>query len=152
MMEFANIQMKPLYRMRMRYTRGWSIPLGIPETNESQNFFIAEGFCVGRITGKFTAANHPLRRVDGTYIPDLQGVIETDDGAFIYFSHRGYGRTYPEGRRQVVAEGSHVCSDERYNWLNDSLAAGVGEVRSLDAGETEIVMDWFEIIWAPIPD
>jgi hypothetical protein len=85
-------------------------------------------------------------------MPDVQGVIETDDGATIYFDHRGYGRTYPEGRRQVVAVGTHLCGDDRYKWLNDSVAAAVGEVRSLDSGGVEIVLDWAEVIWGPVLD
>jgi hypothetical protein len=138
--------------MTMKYTRGWSVQLGNPQPSESQHFFLGEGRCEGRIAGTFHAANHPLRRTDGTFIPDVQGVIETDDGATIYFDHRGYGRAYPEGRRQVVAVGTHLSSDDRYRWLNDSVAAAVGEVRSLEAGEVEIVLDWSEVTWGPIPD
>jgi len=151
-MKLSDIQMKPLYRMRMKYTRAWSVQLGGPGVSESQHFFLGEGRCEGRITGTFHAANHPLRRTDGTFIPDVQGVIETDDGATIYFDHRGYGRAYPEGRRQVVAVGTHLSSDDRYRWLNDSVAAAVGEVRSLEADEVEIVLDWSEVTWGPMPD
>ena len=39
--------------------------------------------------------NHPHRRGDGTFLPDFQGVIETDDGAEVLFDYRGYGRVYP---------------------------------------------------------
>lgn len=151
-MDLAQIEMKPLYRMRLRYTREWSVPLGDPGKAESQHFFLGEGRCEGRIAGAFQLANHPLRRTDGTYLPDLQGVIETDDGATIYFDHRGYGRSYPPGRRQVLAVGTHLCADERYKWLNDSVAAAVGEVRTLEDGEVEIVLDWSEVVWSPIPD
>ena len=65
-------------------------------------------------------ANHPRRRVDGTYCPDFQGVVETDDGAEVMFDWRGYGRAYPAGRRQIVVTGTHLSADERYRWLNDS--------------------------------
>jgi hypothetical protein len=85
-------------------------------------------------------------------MPDIQGIIETDDGATVYFDHRGYGRAYPVGRRQVLAVGTHLCADERYSWLNDSVAAAVGEVRTLEDGDVEIVLDWSEVVWAPVPD
>jgi len=136
----------------MKYTRGWSVELDSPGKSESQHFFLGEGRCDGRIAGNFHAANHPLRRTDGTFLPDVQGVIETNDGATIYFDHRGYGRAYPEGRRQVLARGTHISSDNRYSWLNDSIAVAVGEVRSLESGGVEIVLDWFEVLGSAIPD
>jgi hypothetical protein len=150
--EIAEIKTTHLYRMRMKYTRGWSVELDSPGKSESQHFFLGEGRCDGRIAGNFHAANHPLRRTDGTFLPDVQGVIETDDGATIYFDHRGYGRAYPEGRRQVLARGTHISSDNRYSWLNDSIAVAVGEVRSLESGGVEIVLDWFEVLGSAIPD
>jgi Protein of unknown function (DUF3237) len=151
-MKIAEIKTTHLYRMRMKYTRGWSIELGSLGKSGSQHFFLGEGRCDGRIAGNFHAANHPLRRTDGTFLPDVQGVIETDDGATIYFDHRGYGRTYPEGRRQVLATGTHVSNDERYSWLNDAIAVAVGEVRSLESGGVEIILDWFEVGGSEIPD
>jgi len=151
-MRIAEIKTTHLYQMRMKYTRGWSVELGKADNSESQHFFLAEGRCEGRITGKFQAANHPLRRTDGTFLPDVQGVIETQDGATIYFDHRGYGRSYPVSKRQVLAMGTHLSDDERYRWLNDSIAVGVGEVRPMESGGVEIVLDWFEVIGSEIPE
>jgi hypothetical protein len=70
-----------------------------PDNPECQLFFLAEGHCEGRLSGGFRAANHPHRRSDGTFVPDFQGVIETDDGAEVLFDYRGYGRAYPAGAR-----------------------------------------------------
>lgn len=151
-MNTAEIKTNHLYRMRMKYTRGWSVELGNSGESESQHFFLGEGRCEGRITGNFHAANHPVRRTDGTFLPDVQGVIETEDGATIYFDHRGYGRAYPAGKRQILATGTHLSSDHRYNSLNDSVAVGVGEVRTLESGGVEIVLDWFEVVGTEIPD
>lgn len=151
-MKTAEIKTAHLYRMRMKYTRGWSVELGAPEMSESQHFFLGEGRCDGRIAGNFHLANHPMQRTDGTFLPNVQGVIETDDGATIYFDHRGYGRTYPAGKRQVISIGTHISSDSRYNWLNDSIAVGTGEVRPIGTGGVEIVIDWFEVIGSEIPD
>jgi hypothetical protein len=62
-----------LYR-RLRRRPSWT---GNPEC---QFFFLAEGRCEGRISVLFRGANPPHRRSDGTFLPDFQGVIETDDG------------------------------------------------------------------------
>jgi hypothetical protein len=102
--------------------------------------------------GDFRGANHPDRRGDGTFLPDFQGVIETDDGAEVLFDYRGYGRAYPVGKRQIVVSAAHLSEDERYRWLNESLSIGVGEVRSQEDGPTELVIEWAEVVWEPVSD
>jgi hypothetical protein len=146
------VRLEPLYRVRLAYSDGWGVDLAGPDSNECQFFFLAEGRCEGRISGRFRGANHPYRRGDGTFLPDFQGVIETDDGAEVLFDYRGYGRAYPVGRRQIVTSGTHLSEDERYSWLNDSLGVGVGEVRSQPDGSTELVVDFAELVWEPIED
>ncbi|MBA2714515.1 MAG: hypothetical protein H0U55_13295 [Rubrobacteraceae bacterium] len=144
--------MEPLYRVRFAYSGGWGAELAGPDSNERQMFFLAEGRCEGRISGRFRGANHPYRRGDGTFLPDFQGVIETDDGAEVLFDYRGYGRAYPVGRRQIVASGTHLSEDERYRWLNDSLSVGVGEVRSQLDGSTQLILEWSELVWEPLEE
>ena len=122
------------------------------DSDECKFFFLAQGRCEGRISGRFRGANHPNRRGDGTFLPDFQGVIETDDGAELLFDYRGYGRAYPVGRRQIVATGTHLSEDERYRWLNDSLSVGVGEVRSQPDETTELVVEWAELVWEPLEE
>ena len=141
-----------LYRVRFTYSGGWGADLSSPDNPEGQFFFSAEGRCEGRISGRFRGANHPYRRGDGTFLPDFQGVIETDDGAEVLFDYRGYGRAYPLGRRQIVASATHLSEDERYRWLNDSLSVGVGEVRSQPDETTELVMEWAELVWEPLEE
>jgi hypothetical protein len=146
------MKLVPLYRVRFTYPESWAVALSSPPSTESQHFSFAEGTCEGRIQGKFRGANHPRRRGDGTFEPDFQGVIETTDGAVIFFNYSGYGRAYPAGRRQIVASASHLSDHETYRWLNDSLAVGVGEVRTVGDGQVELVVDWTELIWEPIPE
>jgi hypothetical protein len=146
------MRLEPLYRVQFSYTAGWGADLAGPENPEGQFFFLAEGRCEGRISGQFRGANHPHRRSDGTFLPDFQGVIETDDGAEVLFDYRGYGRAYPIGRRQIVTSATHLSEDERYHWLNDSLSVGVGEVRSQEDGPTELVIEWAELVWEPVSD
>ena len=105
--------------MTFDYPRGWSVAL-TSDSREGHHFFVAEGRCEGRISGSMEGANHPARRGDGTFCPDFDGVISTDDGAQVLFHIGGYGRAYPEGARQIVSWLTHVSDDPRYRWLNDA--------------------------------
>jgi hypothetical protein len=145
-------ELKPLYRARFTYPEEWSVKLGAADSLEGQFFFIAEGLCTGRIAGRLRGANHPLRRGDGAFQPDFQGVIETDDGATVYFDVRGYGRTYPAGRRQIVGTAIHLSDHEHYRWLNDVVCVTTGEVRSRPDLPTELVIDVAEVVWQPLPE
>ena len=146
------MRLEPLYRVRFSYAGGWSADLADSDSAEGRFFFLAEGRCEGRISGLFRGANHPHRRSDGTFLPDFQGVIGLDDEAEVLFDYRGYGRTYPVGRRQIVTSATHLSEAERYRWLNDSLSVGVGEVRSQEDEPTELVIEWAEVVWEPISD
>jgi hypothetical protein len=146
------VRLEPLYRVRFTYSDGWGADFAGPDSDECKFFFLAQGRCEGRISGRFRGANHPNRRGDGTFLPDFQGVIETDDGAELLFDYRGYGRAYPVGRRQIVATGTHLSEDERYRWLNDSLSVGVGEVRSQPDESTELVVAWANLVWEPLEE
>ncbi len=142
--------LEPLYLAEFTYPAGWEIELVGDHGTEWLNFFLAEGICSGRLRGSLRGANHPRRRTDGTYCPDFQGVIETDDGAEVLFDWRGYGRAYPVGRRQIVATGTHVSGDARYRWLNDVVCVGVGEVRArADGSGSDLVLEFAQLVWEP---
>jgi hypothetical protein len=144
------MQLDPLYRLTFRYAEEWGVALGDEMSRAGTFFFIAEGHCTGKVVGRFRAANHPQRRADGTFLPDLQGVIETEDGATLLLDMRGYGRAYPVGARQIVVAVTHVSDHPNYTRLNDSLSVGCGEVRRLTDDETELVIEVSELIWEPI--
>ena len=110
-------KLKFLYCIRMTYPQGWSVNVSGDKGTEAYHFYLAEGTVEGRINGKLKGANQPRTRPDGTFLPDLKGVIETDDGTSIIFNIGGYGRGYPVGRRQIVATVLHVTDDKRYSWL-----------------------------------
>ena len=148
------MQLKPLYQVRFRYPNDWAVELTGSAGKEEQHFFFAEGTCTGTLTGRFRAANHPRRRTDLTFVPDIQGVIETDDGALVYIDYQGYGRAYPKGRRQIVGAAWHVSSHDKYKWLNDCICVLAGEVRYPDKPaeeikqmDVELVCDISELIW-----
>jgi hypothetical protein len=144
------MRLEPLYRVEFAYPVGWLVELAGEHGREWQGFFVAEGTCSGRIGGRMRGANHPRRRTDGTYCPDLQGIIETADGE-LFFDWRGYGRAYPAGRRQIVLTATHLAEHERLRWLNDVVCVGTGEVRS-GPDETVLVIDVAELVWEPPPE
>jgi hypothetical protein len=142
-------ELRPLYRVRFNYPEGWSVRLNGEGSTESRHFFFAEGECTGRVTGRFRGANHPLQRGDGTFQPDFQGIIETTDGAVIYFDYQGYGRSYPVEARQIVSSATHVSEHEGYRWLNDVVCVGIGEVRARPGTPTCLLLDVAELVWQP---
>ena len=158
------MQLKPLYTVRFSYPEGWEVKLrdssaANGSTTEEEHFYFAEGRCEGEIAGKFRGANHPHRRVDKTFVMSLQGFIETDDGGLIMAEFRGYGRSYPKGRRQVVGAAFHITDSEKYRWLNDCVCAIAGEVRAptgvpseqIKQADVKLVFDVAELVWEPPP-
>jgi hypothetical protein len=148
------VHLKPLYTVRFRYPEAWDVELTGPGGTEEQNFLFAEGACTGKLTGRFRGANHPRRRVDHSYSMDIQGIIETEDGATVFFDYKGYGRAYPKGRRQVVGAAWHLSDHENYKWLNNSICVISGEVRApakpaeeIQQGDIELVFDVSELVW-----
>ncbi|MDX6509831.1 MAG: hypothetical protein QOG81_1583 [Gaiellaceae bacterium] len=134
-----------LYRLRFSYPESWAVGAGGPK---QQNFGIAEGRCEGRVSGRFRGANHARVRPDGTYLPDVQGYITTDDGAEIVLDLRGRGRVRDDVFR-ATGTATHVSGDERYSYLNDVVCAI--EAGS-DADDEEVAVDVYELVWEPIAE
>ena len=115
------MRLEPLYRIRFGYPESWIVSL---DGGWEQHLYLAEGRCEGTISGRFRGANFPLRQgADGPFRPDFHAVIETDDGATIMFELRGYGRTHPPGRRQVVGAVFHTSDTDEHRRLNDASAS-----------------------------
>jgi hypothetical protein len=150
------MRLQPLYRVRFAAPEATFVTINGPRGTHMQLFAVLEGRCEGRITGRFHGTNHPQSRADGVFQPDVQGIIETDDGATLFFDHQGYGRPYPAGRRQIVGTFRHLTSDERYSWLNDVICVATGEVREAApppaASETQFVIDVAELIWEALDE
>jgi len=136
------MRLEPFYRVRFTTPERWTVELSGESGSEAQSFLVAEGRCEGGISGWFRAANFPRTRVDGTLLPDFRGAVETDDGAALLFTLRGYFRPATGG---LVASMTHVTDDERYARLNDVVCAVVGEVRP-----DEAVLDVAELVWEPL--
>ena len=95
------------------------VPYGTPEATA-----YGEGdatFRGARLSGTARWVNHPHRRSDGVNLPDLHGVIRTEDGAFVLVAMRG--RTLPaqEGKRRQLLTVLFEAEDERYRWLNTAV-------------------------------
>jgi hypothetical protein len=123
------MQLKALHTVRFAYPEGWQVELKGDLGTEEQHFYFAEGHVDGAIQGVFRGSNHPRRRSDGVFQMDFQGFIESVEGGLIMVDYRGYGRTYPGGRRQVVGAAFHISDHEKYKRLNDSVCVIEGEVR-----------------------
>ena len=161
------MKLNPLYTIRFFYPDGWEIKLRGPQDNQSavteeEHFYLPEGRCEGGIVGEFRGANHPHRRVDKTFVMNLQGFIKSDDGATIMTDYKGYGRAQPKApseskkywSREVVGAAWHVTDSEKYRWLNNSVCAIAGEVRvpdipddQLRQADVKLVFDVAEIAW-----
>jgi hypothetical protein len=95
-----------------------------------------------RVAGKLRCLNHPRQRVDGVWLPEIHGVIETDTTP-ILFHMRGYNRcsitTSPDRNqtRDMRVEDGDLdgrvtlsvifTANEPYEWLNEvfGLVEGV---------------------------
>ena len=134
-----------LYRLRFSYPEAWAVGAG---GSMQQNFGLAEGRCEGRVSGRFWGANHARVRPDGTYLPDIQGYITTEDGAEIILDLRGRGRISDDVFR-ATGTATHVSGDERYAFLNDVVCA-------IEAGsaadDEEVAVDVYELVWEPIAE
>jgi hypothetical protein len=89
------------------------------------------GIATGRIEGSVVWSNYPRRRTDDRMLPNIRGLITTNDGASVLFELRG--RTvYPDGKdpghQNLVGwlESDH----ESYRWLNDVVCIGEGLIQA----------------------
>jgi hypothetical protein len=144
------MRLEPLYRARFTATDRWSVELSGAHGTEAQNLLFAEGRCEGQIAGALRASNFPRRRADGVLTPDFRGVVQTDDGATILFTWRGYGITATDGVNRLVGAITHVSDAEHYGWLNTVVCAvaGVVQPRANDA-KLDVVLDVSQLVWEP---
>ena len=129
------MRLEPLYRLTFRY----------PESFRAGDelLHVADGRAAGRVSGRFRAANRARQRPDGTYLPALDGAIETDDGEHVLITLVGHGAPQAEPHGRVVAAIVH-SADGAYAWLNDVLGVVAGAVR-----DKEVVLEVAELVWEP---
>ncbi len=95
-----------------------------------------EGIVEGeRVRGTYRACNHPRRRADGVNVPDVHGVITTDDGAQVYFEMHGLGVLEPGAAgRRVTGSATYRTAAPGYAWLNTVVSAVEGVYRAQPDG------------------
>ncbi len=102
-------------------------PVGATPQGTRNIVYVKSGKVLGpKITGKVLPGGGDwlLVRPDGIGEVDVRATMQTDDGALIYTHYRGilnfqtgYFRTTPR----------YETSSEKYKWLNDIVAVGVGQ-------------------------
>ncbi len=118
--------------MSMRYEGEsvWVRPYG---QGEGSGFGSGSGTVNGeRIKGTLTWANHPRRREDGVWCPNLNGFISTTEGDKILVAIKGYSilEKPPGEKRSIVASVTFQTKAEnhRYRWLNYIIGIAEGEI------------------------
>jgi hypothetical protein len=88
------------------------------------------------LNGTARWVNHARRRSDGVNLPDVHGIIRTDEGPYVLFTFQG--RTLPvledKLRRQLLSV-LFEAEDERYAWLNSAVCV----LEGLFAPETNLM-------------
>jgi hypothetical protein len=95
-------------------------------------------FTGDRLRGTARFLNHAHRRSDGVNLPDVHGIIRTDDNAFVLI--RVNGRTPPplDGKRRLLGSVLFETDDQRYAWLNTAVCVMEGILRSGGTTHTRI--------------
>ena len=141
------MRLEPLYRARFSTPERWSVQVDGAHGTETQSLLFAHGRCEGHVTGSLRAPNFPRLRTDDTLTPDLRGVLETNDGAAILFTCRGYVHTAPDGVRRLVGAMTHISEHERYWWLNNVICAATGVVEPRANGHgSEVALEISQLI------
>ena len=134
------MRLEHLYALRLSYRELWTIG--------SERFGVMEGRCQGALAGSFVGANRARIREDGVYLPHVQGVISTEDGAAVLFDLNGRGGIGEDGAFHAVGSVTHVAEDERYTRLNDVVCALEA---SSGPDDEEIALEIYEIVGGAAP-
>jgi hypothetical protein len=116
------MRLAPLFEMAYRYVHRHAVELRGPGGTDGLYWMFREGTLVGeRIRGSHKGMNRSTLRVDGVATGDIRGIIHTDDDAEIYYEIRAYGLA-ADGPRHLVGTMFFQTGDERYAWLNTTVA------------------------------
>jgi hypothetical protein len=106
---------EPLYDELFKYV----VPYGTQEAS-----LYGEGDAVFRgeqLSGTARFVNHAKRRSDGVNLPDADGIIHTDDDAFVLFTLQGRTPPPQDGKRRLLSTVFFEAEHERYTWLNSAI-------------------------------
>lgn len=98
--------------------------------HEAQGFGTGTGRAVGeRLSGPIRWANYPRMSDEGVLMPDVRGIISTEEGA-VLFAFQGYSvaPTPDATLRTVTAAVTFRTSSEAHRWLNTTIAVHDGTI------------------------
>ena len=99
------------------------------DSQEASAYGEGDGWVKGeQLEGKARWVNHPHCRSDGVWLPNLHGVIQTEDGASILFRLQGRTKFMAGGQGHQLLTAMLETGDERYEWLNDSICVIEGVI------------------------
>ncbi len=99
------------------------------DSQEANAYGEGDGWVKGeRLKGIARWVNHPHCRTDGVWLPNLHGVIQTEDEASILFSLHGRTKFMAGGQGHQLLTTIFETGDERYQWLNDSICVLEGVI------------------------
>ncbi|MEO7000329.1 MAG: DUF3237 family protein [Ktedonobacterales bacterium] len=110
---------------------------------EGTGFGVGAGVASGeRLHGTVRWFNYPHRRSDGVMLPNISGMVTTDDGAIILFTMQGRTLFTPSGDGSAGsrARGSQMfavffeAEDQRFRWLNTAVCVMEGVVSAVGGG------------------
>lgn len=88
-------------------------------------------FSGSRLSGSARWTNTPRQRADGAMLPEMRGVITTQDGATVLFTFTGLTvwEGSPTGRvGNQLFHVTFMADDERYQWLNNAVCVLEGKM------------------------
>lgn len=83
-----------------------------------------------KLQGQVRWVNHPHARSDGTYLPDLHGVLSTADNAHILVTLQGRTVFGPDEVGEQLLQVTFQTDAERYRWLNTTFCVYEGVIGS----------------------
>ena len=99
------------------------------DSQEASAYGEGDGWLKGdKLQGTLRWVNHPHCRTDGVWLPNVHGVIQTEDEASILFSLQGRTKFRADGKGLQVLNTIFETGDERYKWLNDSICVLEGVI------------------------
>lgn len=141
------MRLAPLLEIQFRYSEfTWVGPIEGSLGKEHIAWGLADGSVSGeRVRGTHKACNHPRRRGDNVNLPDVHGLISTEDGSTIYYEIRGFGLPHA-GTRLFFGTLAFRTASERYAWLNTTVAVGRGVFVSDDQGRDVAPFRVYEVL------
>lgn len=119
------MRLEPLCKLELAYREepayGGKFALVTPYSGNGSAYAEGDGAVDGsRLKGKLRWVNHPRSRSDGVMLPDVHGVIMTEDGAKVLFAMSGL-IVFKDNMGGELATIRFEADDARYQWLNSAF-------------------------------